>query len=298
MVSAPAASTGLVRTVALTVAAMIAFAANSILCRLALAQDSIDAASFTAIRLASGAVTLGLILAWRNGAASDLAVWKGRGSWTSAVMLFAYAIAFSLAYRSLTAGTGALLLFGLVQLTMLLAAIATGERPPVAEWIGLALAIVGLVWLVLPGLSAPDPGGAVLMGTAGVAWGVYSLRGRRSRDAMGDTAGNFVRAMPLAGAALIASGALVASHVSPAGLGWALLSGAVTSGLGYVIWYAALRGLTAVRAAIVQLSVPVLAALGGVLFLREAITPRLLVAAALILGGIALAVWSRRPIPR
>ncbi len=232
---------------------------------------------------------LGLIVAYRR---PPRAAPRTSGNSWSGVLLFFYAVAFSFAYRQLSAGTGALIMFGLVQLTMLLAAVIGGERPPVAEWLGLVLAVVGLVWLVLPGLSAPPALSAMFMGFAGVGWGLYSLRGRGSRDALGDTAGNFGRATPLAVATLAT--VIFSARVSAAGVLWAVLSGAVTSGLGYVLWYAALRGLTAVRAAIVQLSVPVLAGLGGVVLLGERIAWRLVVAAVLILGGIALAVLSGR----
>lgn len=279
---------GLLRTLLTTAVAMIAFAANSVICRLALGHGAIDAASFTLIRLGAGALMLTLIIKLNRPTSP---VDTRPRNWPSAVMLFVYAIGFSFAYRSLTAGTGALILFGLVQLTMLLTAIWTGERPPASEWAGVALAIAGLVWLVLPGLSAPPLMGAGLMALAGIAWGVYSLRGRRSADALRDTAANFLHSVPMA---VIASLLFVhAAQISPAGVAWATLSGAVTSGLGYVVWYAALRGLTPIRAAVVQLSVPVIAGLGGVCFLGEAVTWRLAVSAAFILGGIALAVLSR-----
>ncbi|MBK7876532.1 MAG: DMT family transporter [Planctomycetes bacterium] len=280
------------RTLVLTALALVAFAANSILCRKALGADAIDAASFTSVRIASGAIVLA-VLATRRARGVDGP--RVRGSWRSAAWLVLYALAFSFAYRALTAGTGALLLFGLVQLTMLLAAVRAGERPPALEWLGLALAAAGLVALVLPGLSAPPAHAALLMAAAGVAWGLYSLRGKSSKDALGDTAGNFARAVPMA---LVASAASVLlahdAHATPAGLALAAASGAVTSGLGYVAWYAALSGLTSARAAIVQLAVPVIAALGGVLLLGEPITPRLALCGATILGGIALALVSRR----
>jgi len=275
------------RTLFLTSVAMLAFAANSVLCRLALGSDDIDAGSFTAIRLGAGALILLLIVARRNWNA----VRRPAGSWVSAGMLFLYAAAFSFAYRDLAAGTGALLLFGAVQLTMLLTAVYAGERPPALEWAGLALAFGGLLYLVMPGLSAPPLLGTVLMTVAGVAWGVYSLRGRRADDALGQTGGNFLRSVPFALAIGLATFGL--AHVTPRGVLLAVLSGGVTSGMGYVIWYAALRTLTATRAALVQLSVPVIAALGGTVFLTEAITLRLVVASALVLGGIALAVTAR-----
>jgi drug/metabolite transporter (DMT)-like permease len=267
---------------------MVAFASNSLLNRLALGRESIDPVSYTSIRLIAGALTLWLISSLqKNSGASTF-----RGNWISAAMLFMYAITFSFAYLSLSAGTGALLLFGSVQVTMILAALRSGERPQPLEWLGISLALGGLVYLVMPGLRAPSPLGSALMLMAGIAWGVYSLRGRGSGSPLGDTTGNFLRAVPLILAVLIMS--LDGVHLSPLGILLALLSGAVASGLGYVIWYTALAGLTTTQAAIVQLSVPVLAAWGGVAFLAEDISLRLVLAAALILGGIALAISGRR----
>lgn len=268
--------------------AMVAFASNSLLNRLALGRESIDAVSYTTIRLAAGAFTLWLISSLqKNSAASNI-----RGNWTSAAMLFLYAIAFSFAYLSLSAGTGALILFGSVQMTMILVALRSGERPQLLEWLGLLLALGGLVYLVLPGLEAPSPLGSVLMMLAGIAWGVYSLRGRGSASPLGDTTGNFIRAVPFIVAVLIVS--LNSVELSLTGILLAVLSGAVASGVGYVIWYTALAGLTATRAAVVQLSVPVLAAWGGVVFLTEDISLRLILAGAMILGGITLAIMGRR----
>lgn len=270
-----------------TAGALLAFAANSVLCRLALGAAAIDAASFSTVRLGSGALTLTLL-----GAAAGKRVAAKRGSWTSAAMLFTYAVAFSFAYRTLSASSGALILFGAVQATMILAALGSGERPHFLEWLGLLLAVSGLVYLVSPGLSAPSPSGSALMGLAGISWGIYSLRGRRAGDPLADTGGNFVRALPLAAAVSCAT--LPHAHLSGEGALLAAVSGALASGLGYVVWYAALRGLTATRAATVQLAVPAIAALGGVLFLSERVSVRLLLAAALILGGVGLAVTSRR----
>lgn len=214
-----------------------------------------------------------------------------RGSWISAAFLFLYAITFSFAYLSLTAGTGALILFGSVQITMIIAALSSGERPHILEWIGLFLALGGLIYLVFPGLAAPSPLGSALMAIAGIAWGFYSIRGRGSNNPLAATAGNFVYAIPMI--LLIRLVSLSNIHVSTNGILLATLSGALASGMGYVIWYAALRGLTTIRAAIVQLSVPVIAAWSGVIFLAENISLRLLVAGVFILGGIALAVFSR-----
>ncbi len=274
-----------VRTALLTTAAMIAFATNSILCRLALANPAIDPASFTSLRLASGAAALALIVGGMRGR------YRAGGDWTAAAMLFLYAVLFSFAYLYLTAGTGALILFGAVQLTMFAVGLRAGERFRPLSWLGLALAVAGLVYLVLPGVAAPSPLGAGLMAVAGVAWGVYSLRGRGTSDPLGATAGNFARAAPLA---LLVSAVFIADFdLTAGGAALAVASGALASGLGYVIWYAALGGLSATRAATVQLSVPVIAAFGGVLLLSEAITLRLLVSTVATLGGIALVLSQR-----
>jgi len=275
------------QTSLLTTLTMIAFASNSVLNRLALGQNTIDATSYTTIRLISGAVMLFMIASlYRKNEQLIL-----RGSWISAAFLFLYAITFSFAYLSLTAGTGALILFGSVQITMIIAALSSGERPHILEWIGLFLALGGLIYLVFPGLAAPSPLGSALMAIAGIAWGFYSIRGRGSNNPLAATAGNFVYAIPMI--LLIRLVSLSNIHVSTNGILLATLSGALASGMGYVIWYAALRGLTTIRAAIVQLSVPVIAAWSGVIFLAENISLRLLVAGVFILGGIALAVFSR-----
>jgi drug/metabolite transporter (DMT)-like permease len=266
---------------------MAAFASNSLLNRLALGQGTIDAVSYTTIRLASGAVMLFVIAYLQREKEQDFL----RGSWTSAAFLFLYAIAFSFAYLSLTTGTGALILFGSVQMTMLIVALRSGERPHILEWIGLCLALGGLVYLVFPGLTAPPPLGSALMMVAGISWGFYSIRGRGSQNPLANTAGNFLYAVPMILGVLLIS--LQNISISSSGVLYAIVSGALASGLGYVIWYAALRGLTTTRAATVQLSVPVIAAWSGVVFLAEHVSARLLIAAALILGGIALAVSSR-----
>jgi drug/metabolite transporter (DMT)-like permease len=271
----------------LTTLAMIAFASNSLLNRLALGQKSIDPTSYTTIRLTSGAVMLFFIASRqkKNGQATR------RGSWISAALLFLYAIAFSFAYLNLSAGTGALILFGSVQLTMLLVALQRGERPQMMEWIGLSLALGGLVYLVLPGLAAPSLSGSLLMLIAGMAWGFYSIRGRETQNPLADTAGNFIYAVPMV--LLVRLFPFWDIHLSTNGIILAALSGALASGLGYVIWYAALRGLTTTRAAIVQLSVPVIAAWSGVVLLAETVSTRLLLAGLLILGGIGLSALSR-----
>lgn len=272
------------RTLLLTALAMLAFAGNSLLCRLALRDTAIDAASFTGMRILAGALTLWLLLRMRQGRAA--------GNWYGAVALFVYAAGFSFAYLQLDAGVGALLLFGAVQLGMLLYGLWRGER--LGRWasLGLLLALAGLAALLLPGADAPAPGAAALMLLAGLAWAAYSLLGRGGADPLATTAGNFIRAIPLA--LLLSLFLLARSQPDPLGLVYALLSGALTSGLGYAIWYSALRGLGALQAATVQLSVPILAALAGALLLGEALSLRLGLAALAVLGGIALVLGTER----
>jgi len=271
-----------------TTFALIAFAFNSILCRMALRGGEADAAGFTLVRLVSGALTL-IVISYFFGKEKNF---KGRGNWLSAFFLFAYAICFSFAYLGLTAGTGALILFGAVQLTMITFAIIRGERPNALEWIGLSAAVAGLVYLVLPGLSAPPLASSALMAAAGASWGFYTLQGKGSSSPLADTTGNFTFAVPMV---LIAALPFVGSlHLSSSGLVLAVLSGAVASGIGYTAWYFALKHHTATRAAVLQLSVPVIAALAGILFLAETATARLAVAAALILGGIVLTIYGRQ----
>jgi drug/metabolite transporter (DMT)-like permease len=275
------------RTVLLATFTLMALAANSVFCRLALGENAIDAASFSTLRLGSGAITLAIIMAFR----ADPQWLANHGSWPSALLLFLYAAPFSFAYISLSAGTGALILFGTVQVTMLLAGLFAGERPSVAQWAGLAFALGGLVYLVFPGLTAPAPLGSGLMIVAGIAWGFYSLRGRGEGSPVAVTAGNFVRAVPLA--VILSVVFLKESHVTGLGAGLAIVSGGLTSGLGYVLWYTAIKGFTATRAAVVQLPVPVLSAIGGVIFLSESLSLRLVVASAMILGGVWLAILER-----
>lgn len=276
----------MIRTLALTALAMLAFAANSLLCRAALGEDAVDAASFTALRVVAGALTLSLIVLprWLRGG-------PGRGDWRMAAMLLLYMVAFSFAYRSLTAGTGALLLFGAVQLTMFSVALHAGERFTLLAWCGLALAVGGLVYLLLPGVQAPDPVDAGLMVAAGVGWGIYSLLGRGAADPLQATAWNFILCVPAV--LMVVAVAPGPAHITPRGAALAIASGALASGLGYVTWYAALRGLAAARAATVQLSVPVIASLGGVMLLGEPLGFRLLIASAATLGGIALVLVCR-----
>jgi len=277
------------RVIAMTCLAMTAFAGNSLLCRVALKHTGIDAATFTGVRLVSGALTLWLLVQWRRQANSS------PGNWISAAALFAYAACFSYAYRSLPASTGALLLFGAVQATMIGYGMWKGERLRVIQSIGLAFALGGLVGLVLPGLSAPPLLGSSLMLIAGVAWGVYSLRGRGAANPLRVTAGNFLRTVPMT--ALLSAFAFGHFSRSGAGVLYAVISGALASGVGYAIWYAVLPSLKATSAATVQLSVPVLAAAGGLVFLGEALTLRLVLSSAAILGGIALVILERRPAP-
>jgi len=272
-------------TVFLTVVAMVAFAANSVLCRLALGAGLIDAASFATVRTISGAVLLAAILLLRQKKVA------ARPDWRSVVALYLYMVFFAFAYLSLSAGTGALILFGAVQLTMFTVALRSGEHFPLVSWAGLALAIAGLVYLVSPGLTAPDPLGAALMTIAGISWGAYSLVGRSAKDPVEATAHNFLYAVPLVVAtSLVFIGDFA---ITATGAAYAVVSGAVASGVGYVIWYAALRGLTGTGAATVQLSVPVIAAIGGVILLSEAVTLRLVVASAATLGGVALVLAQR-----
>jgi drug/metabolite transporter (DMT)-like permease len=271
--------------VTLTVAAIVAFAANSVLCRVALRDTAIDAATFTTIRVVAGAAALLLVMA------ATQPRQRPAGSWTSAALLAAYAIPFSFAYTRLTIGTGALILFGSVQLTMLLWTVAAGERPRAVQWGGLAVALAGLLVLVFPGLTAPPWGAALLMAVAGIAWGVYSWRGRGSANPLAQTTGNFVRAVPMVAA--VSAAAVPSARLDPGGAALAIASGAIASGLGYVAWYAALRGLSGLQASVVQLSVPVVAAAGGVVLLAEAVSARLIVAAIMVLGGIAAAIVGR-----
>lgn len=272
-------------TAGLTAVAMLAFAANSLLCRFALQQDHIDPAGFGAVRLLAGALVLACVMRAKRqplGAGGD---------WRSAALLFAYVALFSFAYVSLAAGTGALILFGTVQLTMLGVGLLRGERFAPAGWLGLVLAMAGLMVLLLPGAAAPSPLGALLMAGAGAAWGGYSLRGKGAADPLAATFASFLRAVPLG--LLLALLFAARLHADARGVWLAIASGAITSGLGYVVWYAALRRLSALRAAVVQLSVPLIATAGGALLLGEAFTLRLGVSALAILGGIALVLGSR-----
>ncbi|MET1163070.1 MAG: DMT family transporter [Pseudoxanthomonas sp.] len=287
-----AAKSSSVRIASFAALALLAFAGNSLLCRLALAHTNIDVATFTGIRLLAGAATLWLLVKLRGNGRAASAPERATGNWISAFALFAYASAFSLAYTQLSAATGALLLFGSVQATMIAVGLWRGERLSPLQIGGLCLALAGLVALLLPGLSAPPLVAALLMVAAGMAWGVYSLRGRNARDPVGTTAGNFLRSLPFAalfGVAMI--GRLVPDA---AGIGYAVASGALTSGVGYAIWYAALPHLGALRAAVMQLSVPVIAAAGGLLLISEPITLRFVLCSLAILGGVLVVIVSGR----
>lgn len=268
----------------LTAIALCCFAGNSLLCRLALAENQIDATSFTAIRLVSGAAVLALFSSLSRRDARS-----ARGSWVSAALLFAYAAPFSFAYLRLGAAMGALILFALVQATMLGWGVVRGERPSALAWSGIVLAIGGLVALTLPGRSAPDPLAAFLMAIAGVAWGVYSLRGRvASGSPLALTAASFVRSLPFAALLVVVTIPLFGAHATARGIFLAATSGAIASGLGYSVWYAVLPQLSRTRAAVVQLLTPVVAASGAVVWLGESVSARLVLAGTAILGGVAL----------
>ncbi len=279
-------------TVALTLLALVGFASNSVLCRLALGGGAIDAANFTAIRLLSGAVTLWGIMMCRRGKTKLRS--PGRGVPT--LMLFVYAVAFSYAYLTLDTGTGAIILFGSVQVTMMLCDVAAGNRPRPVEWAGLFLALAGFVFLLLPGATAPSPAGFSLMALAGIAWGIYTIAGRRESAPLAGTARNFIGCLPFAVVLFWLGRA--EGHISTEGALWAVLSGGLASGVGYAIWYKALGGLSVVQAAVVQLLVPVIAAVGGVVFLAEGLTARLIGSGLLISAGILMVVLGRNTLFR
>jgi drug/metabolite transporter (DMT)-like permease len=280
-------SSYLVRTIIFTGLALIGFAANSVLCRLALGEGTIDASSFTVIRLLSGAVVLSAIIRVNTNKTYS----STKGSWSASLMLFLYAITFSFAYITLDTGTGALILFGSVQITMILLSLISGTRLHITEWAGVTVAFMGFVYLILPGVTTPSAIGFFLMTVAGIAWGIYTLKGRGSKNPLMDTAYNFLRTIPLV--LILAIVAVKMAHYSYEGILLAVLSGGIASGIGYAIWYIALGGLSATQAAVVQLLVPVIAAFGGVIFVFESITLRLTVSATMILGGILLVVLGR-----
>jgi len=288
------------KTALLSGFALLAFAGNSVLCRLALSNGEIDPASFTAIRLVAGAITLLAILKLSSSANNDVD-WSSRRprriAWASSFMLFAYAALFSFAYLSLETGIGALILFGSVQITMVLISLVNGNRLSSFEWLGLLIACLGLVYLVLPELTKPSLLGFIMMSGAGVAWGVYTVLGQGSKKPLADTASNFTLSLPLAGLLMIPFLVLPMTdgvYASPETWALAIASGAVTSGLGYAIWYAALPKLTTSQAGVMQLLVPIIASIGGIVFSDELLTSRLIIASLLTLGGILLVLKSKQ----
>ncbi len=268
---------------------MIAFAANSLLCRMALGGETIDAASFTALRLCSGALFLGGIVWWNHHISKETPI--GKPDPIASLMLFIYGICFSFAYLKLTTGTGALILFAMVQFTMLAAAIRRGEKPTLRSWLGIAIAFSGMIYLLSPGITTPSWQGGVLMSISGIAWGIYSLRGAKASTPAINTAWNFIGTVPLVLVSLVPYWESL--HISPLGIILAITSGTIASGLGYLMWYSVLRHIKASTAATVQLSVPLIAAVAGVVFLSEPLTTRLAVAGTAILGGIALVITNK-----
>ncbi|GMR01164.1 MAG: DMT family transporter [Gammaproteobacteria bacterium] len=277
----------LLKTTILTGLALIAFAANSVLCRLALGNETIDASNFTILRLLSGSIVLLIIIT----ANRNITGGSTKGSWAAGFMLFLYAVTFSYAYISLDTGTGALILFGSVQITMILLSLLSGIRLHFTEWAGVTIAFTGFVYLILPGVTAPSAVGFLLMTVAGIAWGVYTLKGRGSKNPLMDTAYNFFRTTPFV--ILLAIITINNTNYSFEGILLALLSGGITSGIGYTIWYIALGGLSSMQAAVLQLSVPVIAALGGVVFVSEEITFRLTISAVMVIGGILMVILGK-----
>lgn len=275
------------KIVVLTAIAMLAFAANSVLARLAFATANAEPLSYTGIRLASGAVVLAVLLLLRRMPGTPVTI---GGSWRAAAALFGYALAFSIAYILLGAGTGALILFASVQIGILGWAVFKGDRPGTLEWLGLAIALAAFAYLVSPGLVAPHPLGTLLMVGSGLCWAAYTLLGRGSKAPLVDTAGNFIRCLPVAVAIVIAG--LLLHPVDPGAVAYAVASGALASGLGYAVWYAVLPSLARAQAAVVQLTVPAIAAAGGVLLISEPLTLRLVIASIGILGGVALALMA------
>ncbi|MDQ6962174.1 MAG: DMT family transporter [Mariprofundaceae bacterium] len=278
------------KTFGYTITALIAFAANSVLCRMALKDQTIDASSFTVIRLLSGIAMFVILLNLKKTKIKDIAETKN-GSWWAALTLFLYAVTFSFAYVTLDTGTGALVLFGAVQLTMIIASIINGNKLHISEWLGIAISFTGLVYLVYPTMTTPSIFGFCLMGVSGIAWGAYSLAGRGSTNPLRDTAANFKLTAPFV--VVLALIAILSIHLSLEGFVLAVMSGALASAVGYTIWYMALAGLSTTEAAVVQLSVPIIAAMGGVLFVSEAITTRLIFSSLLVLGGILTVVLGR-----
>lgn len=279
------------KTSLLTSLALIAFAANSVLCRLALGNEAIDASSFTGIRLLSGAITLFIILSITVSRKENNKGVSSKGSWAASLSLFLYAITFSYAYLSVDTGTGALILFGSVQITMIMLSLISGTRLHLIEWSGVTLAFVGFIYLILPNITTPSINGFILMTVSGISWGIYTLKGRSSKNPLMDTTYNFLRTIPFVG--LLTIFTLHNMNYSSEGVVLALISGAITSGLGYTIWYIALGKLSSTQAAVIQLSVPVIAAIGGVIFVSEVITMRLIISATIVLSGILMVVLGK-----
>ena len=278
----------MLKTLCLTILALLAFAGNSVLCRLALNDDVIDAASFTSIRLFSGIVFLLLIVLIKTNKKINIK----DGSWSSSFFLFLYAITFSYAYITLETGAGALILFGSVQITMIVFSLIKGRRLLLIEWFGLIFAFLGLIVLLLPGASAPSLSGFALMVFSGMAWGFYTLMGKNSQKPLIDTANNFLRTLPFV--VLVSLLTFDSIQLSNQGIMLAIVSGAITSGLGYAIWYSALAGLTVTQAAVVQLTVPIIAAFGGILFSNEIITLKLVISSLLVLGGVLVVTLGKK----
>jgi len=281
-------NTSPLRSVLLTGLALIAFAANSVLGRLVLGSGALDAASFTVVRLFSGSVALLLIISIKNRKKNNLS----KGSWSSSFMLFVYALTFSYAYNFLDTATGALILFASVQMTMIVLSLVSGIRLHAFEWTGVVISFTGFVYLILPGVTAPPPLGFGLMVVAGMAWGIYTLKGRTSNNPLMDTAYNFFRTIPLVLILMVIT--VRDANYSTRGIALAVVSGALTSGIGYTIWYLALRNLSSTLAAVLQLLVPVIAAFGGVVFVSEKISSRLIISSALVLGGILLVIMAKK----
>lgn len=278
----------LLKTSLLSSLALVAFAANSVLCRFALGSERIDASSFTIIRMLSGAFVLFLILGTKGHKKGTLS----KGSWSASFMLLLYAISFSYAYLSIDTGTGALILFGSVQLTMIFVSLLSGTRLHVSEWVGVVIAFSGFIYLILPNITAPSMIGFILMTLSGISWGLYTLIGRGSKNPLMDTAYNFLRTLPFI--ALLALMTLNNATFTNEGILLALISGGITSGIGYTIWYIALRGLNAIQASVIQLLVPVIAAIGGVIFVSESMTSRLIISTCIVLCGIFIVVLGKQ----
>ncbi|WP_417882990.1 DMT family transporter [Vibrio rumoiensis] len=274
--------------------ALIAFAANSVLARLALINSHIDPLSFTSLRLLSGAIMLAiLVMIKRASKGNTIKAPSLEGSTISAIFLFIYALCFSIAYLSISTGTGALILFGAVQITMIIYQLLKGNKLKWVEWMGILLAFSGFIYLVMPSLSTPSFSGFLLMAIAGAAWAGYTIRGKACADPLSDTAGNFIRSLPLC--VLVVFYILATQHtLTTEGITLAIVSGAITSGVGYAVWYVALKGLTSTQAGVIQLLVPVIAALGGVVFLQEPITLSFVLASSMILVGILMMTLQKK----